>query len=111
MEKFTGSWEDLEKLINSKMGLTILVLSSPECSVCRRMKQHVPALLRENPDVNFIEVEYKEQNLGVFEALKLSNIPHFFFYKGTNRDGSPTELAHLIGFNLQDIRMKITQFI
>ena len=111
MEKYVGTWENLEQLIRSKRGLTVVVLTSPECNVCRRLKQQFPPILKENPDVNFIEVEYKEENLSVFQHLNISNIPHLFYYSKSQKDGPLNEVAHLIGFNPQDIRMKIQQFI
>ena len=111
MESFVGTWEDLEKLIRSKRGLTILILTSQECAVCRRMKQQFPNILKENPDVNFIEVEFKEENLSIFQHLKIDNIPHLLYYTKSMHDGPLNEVAHLIGFNPQDIRMKIAQYV
>ena len=111
MLKFTGTFEDLKEQIKKNVGLTVVILTSQNCIVCKRLKVQFPSILNDNPDVNFIEVQTVQENMNVFETLKISTVPHLLYYKGLKADGSLNEVAHLSGFNPNDIRMKIMQFI
>jgi len=108
---FDGTYETLGIKLKDRRSLTVLMLTSPTCVVCKRAKMILPTICNENPDVQFLEAGYTDSTKSIFQHFSVQNVPQFFFFKGTELNGEPKMVTNLIGFDAKEVRLKITQFI
>ena len=109
-QAFDGSFEELCLKLKDRRSLAVLVLTSPGCVVCKRAKQILPSIVNENPDILFIECTFSDNTKSIFTKYSVQNVPQFFFLKGTDSNGEPKQVGHLIGFDAKEVRMKINQY-
>lgn len=64
-------------------GVTVLKFTSPTCGPCRTIKPSLEAMAEDFPNVNWIEVNTKNDPEGYADRFKISVVPTLVFLKGT----------------------------
>ncbi|KAH0788253.1 Thioredoxin family protein [Histomonas meleagridis] len=106
LQDFSGSLEELNKEITSHDGLVVVKFGSTTCMPCRRVRQILPSLARDNPTVHFMNVEVNEAP-EIAAAYDITSVPNTKFFKGKNEDGKPIEVTNVIGAAIPQIKEKI----
>lgn len=105
---FKGTLNELYAAIKSHPGLSVVKYGSTTCMPCKRVRQLLPGMARDNEDVKFYNVEIDQQP-EIKEALGISSVPYTVFYKGVGEDGNPAALGNVMGAQIPQIKGKIAE--
>lgn len=109
VSSFVGTMQEFSDKCPSNR-LVVCFFTIPTCPACRQAKACIKSLYEENPDVVFYELSI-DNSKDVFDAMNVKQCPCFVLLKGKGVDGMPKEVTRQLGWNSQDLRMKINQFI
>lgn len=99
--EFTGSFEDLCKLINKNNKKTVVMFSSRSCGVCNILLGKFDEIRAEFSDFSFYQVD-SNKNRRLVDRFNVKNVPHFVIFK--QGDPNPDVIKAFTGSNLDLIR-------
>lgn len=102
--------QEFAEKVKGNRGLVVCFFMLPTCPACRQAKAVIKGIYEENPDVTFYEFNI-EHCRDIFDAMNVKQCPCFTFLKGRTSDDKPKEIGRQLGWNTQDMKMKISQFI
>lgn len=109
IHSFEGGVDELNAAILSHEGLVVVKFGSTTCMPCRRVRQVLPGIAKENPEVAFYNVEV-DQNQGIAEAFGITSVPHTVFFRGKNEDGTPKAVDKVLGAQIPQIKQKVAEY-
>ena len=108
LKTFEGTVEQLNEEILSHDGLVVVKFGSTTCMPCRRVRQILPSIAKENPTVMFLNVEV-DQEPSIAAAYEITSVPNTKFFKGKTNDGKPKEVDSVIGAQIPQLKQKVAE--
>lgn len=106
---FEGTVEEFNTKVKEHNGLVVVKFGSTTCMPCRRVRQLLPGIARDNQEVLFMNIEVDQKD-EFKEPYNITSVPNIKYFKGVDESGKPIEVASVIGADIPAIKAKVAQF-
>ncbi|OHS94450.1 Thioredoxin family protein [Tritrichomonas foetus] len=108
---FEGTVDELYQKIGGHEGPVVVKFGSTTCMPCKRLKQLLPSMARENASTLFLNVEIDQQAdpKSYKDAFGITSVPNVFYFKGKDAEGKPQNLGNIVGLQIPQIKAKIAE--